>query len=91
MKRSRKPKYIIAGGNPFLTNTAGLRILGTAQNEEQVRKIVEDNYYECVGLMIIIDAETGRKVAGETLNINFEFFQAAKASPTLESPEQFPI
>jgi hypothetical protein len=91
MKRIKKPKYIVAGGNPFLTNTAGLRVLGTAQNEEQVRKIVEDNYYECVGLMIIIDAETGCKVDEASLNIDYELFQAADSSPLPELPEQLPI
>ncbi len=79
MAYNTKPKYIVVGGNPFLVYNKGLRVIGMAFNKKQVQEIVEQNYYECAGLMIIIDTETGCKAEG--LDLKFEMFQSAQISP----------
>lgn len=96
MARRKKPKYIIVGGNPFLVNTKGLRVLGHAQDTGEVRKIIDEHYYDTVGLMIIIDAETGNQVTD--LSLSHELFQSAKIPPVMENQnsheviqEQLPI
>jgi len=54
-------KYIVVGGNPLLVYSQGLRVLGLAKDEDEVQQIVDQHYYECYGIMMIIDAKTGLK------------------------------
>ena len=59
--------YIVVGGNPFrgYTNTltfTSLKVVGKASSQEELKKLVEDNYEACAGLMIVIDSSTGKEV-----------------------------
>lgn len=74
-----KFKYIVVGGNPFLVHTKGLRVLGLAKDKMHVNQIIEDNYYDCVGLIIVLDADTGQRAEG--LDNKYEFFELASSSP----------
>lgn len=74
MKNRKIPnaKYLVIGGNPFIANQAGLRVLGRADDTEEINDIVEKHYYECVGFMLILDWETGQKV--DNLPLKHQFY-----------------
>ena len=60
-------KYTIVGGNPITiysgtTTFTGLRIVGVTESIKEAKKIQEDNYDECGGLIItIVD---GKEIVG---------------------------
>lgn len=59
-----KYKYIVVGGMPFRGYTGtlsftGLDVIGQANTAEEVKRIVEEKYDECGGLLLSVDARTG--------------------------------
>jgi hypothetical protein len=57
--------YIVIGGIFFrgYTGTASftsLKIVGNAVSKENAKKIVQDNYEDCGGLIIVVNSETGQ-------------------------------
>jgi hypothetical protein len=62
----KHPKYIVVGGNPFrgYTNTlsfTSLNVVGSSSSVEEIKKIVNENFDSCGGLLIIVDTETGQQ------------------------------
>lgn len=58
-------KYILIGGNPFTGYTGtqtftSLKVVGSSNTEEGIKDLWIDKYDECGGLMLILDAETGK-------------------------------
>lgn len=59
-------RYIVVGGKPFrnYNNTTvftALNVVGKAQTKKEVKKIVDDHFDDCGGLMMVIDSETGEE------------------------------
>lgn len=53
-------RFIVVGGNPFTgytgtTTYTSLKIIGYVDSKEELKKLVEDSYEECGGLMHVID------------------------------------
>ena len=64
-----KDKYLLIGGEPFIEYTGTttftyLKVIGTANSKQTMKKMYSDNYYECGGLMIIINTKTLQPVEG---------------------------
>ena len=60
-------RFILIGGEPYrgYTNTltyTSLRVVGTTNNEKDMRKLVKEKYEECGGLLIVVDGDTGGEV-----------------------------
>jgi hypothetical protein len=58
-------KYIIVGGNPMTgytgtTTFTGLDVIGTAHTKEEAESIFNAKHDQCAGLLMIVDAETGK-------------------------------
>lgn len=58
-------RYSIIGGNPIraLTGTGtftALNVVGVVDTEEEVKRVVDEKYEECGGLLLVIDLQTGR-------------------------------
>ncbi len=61
------PKYSVVGGYPVRSYTgtqtfACLNVVGTADTIHDAAKIVNKEYHNCGGLILVIDLETGRPV-----------------------------
>lgn len=59
-------RYILVGGNPITVYTGtttftSLRVVGSASSKEDIRRMYEEHYEECCGLMTVIDAELGKE------------------------------
>lgn len=51
--------YTVVGGNPFTMHTGtttftGLRVVGTTGNFKDMRRLVEDNWDNCSGLILVL-------------------------------------
>lgn len=59
-------RFILIGGNPFrpytgTTTYTSLKVIGTAHSKEEIRKLYQDNYENCAGLLLVVEAETGKE------------------------------
>jgi len=57
-------KYFIIGGNPFTMYTGttaitGLYVVGKTDTLEEAKKMFQEKWDECGGVLLIIDAATG--------------------------------
>ena len=61
-----KPKYCVVGGCPFRSYTGtmsftGLQVVGTCDTDEELRRVIDDAYQDCGGLVMVIDLEIGKE------------------------------
>lgn len=60
-------RYILVGANPFrgytgtLTYTS-LKVIGSVETLPELRKLWDENYSKCGGLMLMIDLSSGKEV-----------------------------
>lgn len=55
-------KYVLVGGNPFRHSFTGLRVVASSNDKMEIRKMWDQHYDDCGGLMIIVDTETGNQL-----------------------------
>ena len=66
IERRNKMRYIIIGGKPYTGYTGtmtytGLRIVAETDHIHKIKKLYENNYDQCGGLLLIIDTVTSKE------------------------------
>lgn len=81
-KKNKRPRYLLVGGNPLLAYSQGLGVLGRADSSDEVRKLIDEFYYDACGLMTVIDFETGESIPTDQFGLPLELEDHSVSSPS---------